>query len=80
MVNGVYSKESHVVVILKIVKNILEAMADAQINVNQELVQNMKLRPLQIQYAPIISMVAYQVVMGVYKLLCHHALLIIIQI
>lgn len=80
MVNGVFSKENHVVVILKIVKNILEAMVDVQINVNQELVQNMKLKPLQIQYAPIISMVAYQAVMGVFKLLCHHAHLITIQI
>ena len=80
MVNGVYSKESHVVLIPKIVKNILEAMVDVQINVNQELVQNMKLRPPQIQYAPIISMVAFQAVMGVFKLLCHHAHPIITQI
>ena len=42
MVNGVCRKESHVVVILKIVKNLLEEMVDVLVNANQELVQNIK--------------------------------------
>ena len=42
MVNGVYNKENHVVVIPKIVKNLLEVMVDVQTNVNQELAQNIK--------------------------------------